>query len=359
MPGFEQALPSGLQGYLAATQGAQQNQLAQLQQAQGLLGLQGELQKQQKQRDYETALQGLGPNPTGDALAGVAAKYAGPEKALDVLQRSQDKKAALAQQAEAAQSRLDTQRQQAEMLHEFRMSRLQGDADKQAETERHNKAIEAINAQNAQLNQQLKMMGLDLQKMKVEQGNENQRQRQVQQLGTALERANLPQADSVLREVETALQKTPDLAEYMSGIKSLTPDMLVNNDIAKGRQAFQKLFNITLKDRSGAAVTVPEFERLKSEFGNGTWKTPEMLKNGVEQARNIISNHYRSIASGFGPDTVNAYNENLKTFGGSPLTLEPSKPAVAPKSQFPKGQTATGPNGQKIMFDGEKWVPAQ
>ena len=88
-------LPPGLAGYVAAQQQNQQGQLGQLQQAQALMGLQGQMQQAQKARQYEAALQGLGPNPSGDALAQVAARYAGPEKALDVMQRSQDRQTAL------------------------------------------------------------------------------------------------------------------------------------------------------------------------------------------------------------------------------------------------------------------------
>jgi len=206
------------------------------------------------------------------------------------------------------------------------------------------------------LRAEIARQGLDLQKFRAETTASQQGQKQVSQLGTALERANLPEADAVLLGVEDALKKTPALAEYLAGPKSLLPDLAVGNDIATGRQAFQKLFNITLKNRSGAAVTIPEFERLKAEFATGVWKTPDQLKSGLEQARNIISQHYRSVAAGFGTDALSGYNQNLRETGGTPL-LEPGQAPGAgggPKqikseaeyNALPSGTVYVSPDGK-------------
>jgi hypothetical protein len=197
------------------------------------------------------------------------------------------------------------------------------------------------------MNAQLRALGLQIQEQngrlavqRLDLAAEDRRRREVQGLGTALERANLPEADSVLRGVEDALKKTPQLAEYVSGPLAATPDLAVGilspgmskqqaDDIRAGRQAFQKLFNITLKDRSGAAVTIPEFQRLKKEFATGVWKTPDQIRAGVEQARKVISDHYRGVAASFGPETLERYNENLRATGGTPL-LEP-RTAASPR----------------------------
>lgn len=140
--------------------------------------------------------------------------------------------------------------------------------------------------------------------------------KQVTQLSGALDKAGLPESDAVIGSVEDVLAKNPNVAKYIAGPGSLIPDMAANKEVTDARQAFQKLFNITLKNRSGAAVTVPEFERLKAEFANGVWKKPEQLIEGVRQARNIINKHYASIAAGFGPDALKAYNENVREMGG-------------------------------------------
>lgn len=208
---------------------------------------------------------------------------------------------ALNQQRDLALQRTQDANQQSAIMNSFREQQL------------------ALQRQQQEFQREIQRQGIELKRTQVETTQGQVMARNVQGLGTALERASLPEADAVLRGVEDALKKIPDLAAYISGPKSLLPDIAIPQAIREGRQAAQKLFNITLKNRSGAAVTIPEFERLKQEFATGAWKDPKQFKAGIEQARKIISDHYRSIAAGFGPEVLKAYNENLRSTGGTPL----------------------------------------
>lgn len=140
----------------------------------------------------------------------------------------------------------------------------------------------------------------------------------VQNLGTAFEKAGLSVTNQAVNDAETAVAK-PEILDYLTGPKKLLPDFALNKEVTDARQAIEKVFNITLKDRSGAAVTNQELARLKSEFGAGVFKKPEQLKTAIDRARQIVDTHYRGIAAGFGPDTLGAYNENLQGMGGQPI----------------------------------------
>lgn len=59
-----------------------------------------------KEQAYRAAISGLGTNPTDEQMAQVASQYAGPDKALDVLQRSQDRRSTLQQRAMEFQERM-------------------------------------------------------------------------------------------------------------------------------------------------------------------------------------------------------------------------------------------------------------
>lgn len=151
----------------------------------------------------------------------------------------------------------------------------------------------------------------------------------VQQLGTAFEKAGLP---SMIPVIETAGQITPEMEVWVSGPRSGVPDMLVRDvgnlkaqDIRQARQDVAKLFNITLKDRSGAAVTNQELERLKKEFGTGMFKAEGQLIGAIKRAREIIEAHYNGIAASFGKPALDAYNQNVEAVGGRPF-----RPAGAP-----------------------------
>lgn len=321
-------LPVGLAGFVAAQQQAQQQDQGQLQQAASLLGLQDVMRKQAQEQSFRSELAALGPNASQEQLAGVAAKYGSPADVLKTQQASLDRQATLAVQKATANARLAQQQQYAQMMHEWRLGQAKTADERAAEVARHNKVVEGLTAQNNAMNEELKRMGLQIQSDKVTAQTANQSQRQTQMLGTALERANLPESDATLRGVEDALKKNPNIAEYLSGPKSLLPDMAVPQDVREGRQAFQKLFNITLKTRSGTAVTNQELERLKQEFATGAFKTSQQLRAAVDQARNIIVQHYRAVASGFGSETLKAYNENMREMGGTPLLEPQSEPSA-------------------------------
>lgn len=296
-------------------QQAQQNQI-------GMLMLHKKLEEQSP--EYQAKLEAVhndkqfrlaATEAKGDQakIAAAAVQYGKPELAVS-LYKNQEDRAARIQQAHDA---LEARRQELEMkISDKALDRDQKDRFNTMMGELKAQGL-SMQAELAKSNQELKRMQFG---MKADQGL----QKQVQQLGGALEKANLPEADAVLGNVETALKKTPDLAEYLSGPKSLLPDMVVGNDIATGRQAFTKLFNITLKNRSGSAVTNQELERLKQEFATGTFKTAPQLQSAVNQARDIINKHYTSVTAGFGPDALDAYNENIRGLGGK-VTLEVPK----------------------------------
>lgn len=326
----------GLAGYEAARLGNRQLEMQELGQAGQVMGLQAALEERnrreqalQRENAFRQELSALGPNPSQEQLTAVGAKYADPKTLLTTMQSSQDKQMQIQATAEARRERLAQTEQYANMMHEWRMANARTAEERAAEQARHNQAQEGLNAQLAASNAELRKMGFEIQRQgqqlqlaRLEQQQTQAQAQNVQQLSTALDRANLPEADAVLRLVEDSLAKVPDLAAYLNGPGSLVPDMAVSDAVKAGRQAFQKLFNITLKNRSGAAVTIPEFERLKAEFATGVFKTPEQIKKGVEQARKIISDHYRGVAAGFDSKVLDTYNANLRATGGTPL-LEP------------------------------------
>lgn len=260
---------------------------------------QAQLEALNNEKAFRAAAAEAGGNPV--KIAAAAAQYGKPELAVS-----------LYNQQEARQQRL----QQASEALEFKRQQLEQQKGRDAELLELKKQGLALQAQIAQGAQ-------DLKRMQFNQTADQQTRKQVQQLGAGLEKANLPQTDAVLADVESTLRKNPNAAEYISGPKSSLPDMLIPDDAKFARQSFQKLFNITLKDRSGAAVTNQELERLKQEFATGAFKTQKQLETAVEKARNIINKHYAGVAAGYSPDVLKAYNENIRGLGGR-VVLEPS-----------------------------------
>ena len=145
-----------------------------------------------------------------------------------------------------------------------------------------------------------------------------------------LQKTNIPSAVATIENVERLIPKTGDIPGY-GRVAGMLPDALVSKEGEDIRQAVSSLFNIELKDRSGAAVTDQELNRLRKEFGEGSWKSDDQLRKGIEQYKKRLREVIRNIEAGFDPEAKAEYqsrggrdfgsalgapSENMKTIGG-------------------------------------------
>lgn len=173
-----------------------------------------------------------------------------------------------------------------------------------------------------------------------EQGQENQQtqktQAQAVQLGTQLEKSGIPQAQQTLDNIDNILSKYPkngDLPGYGPVAGSL-PNWAVSKEGQELRQAVASLANINLKQRSGAAVTTQEYDRFKTELGNGTGMTPDRLRQGLTQMRSLIESQKKNYAAAAPDGAIEAYEAN----GGMPLS-QYRTPQAKPASTSAPGAT--------------------
>jgi hypothetical protein len=280
------------------------------------------------ERGFRDAVKGAGGDET--KIASAAMEFGKPEIAMQIVSKR-----------EARQTQLEIAREKIASEERQLQARLEDRSASREQLAVYQQGLLALKGQSAALQAEIARGNQDLRRLQFETKADAETRKQVQQLSVGLEKANLPQADAVLANVESAIRKNAAVAEYISGPKSNVPDWMVPDDVKTARQDFQKLFNITLKDRSGAAVTNQELERLKSEFATGTFKSAKQLNDAVEKARGIISKHYAGIAAGFGPETLKAYNENIRGMGGR-VVIEPT------------GANPTAPGaGQVLKFDAQ------
>jgi hypothetical protein len=273
---------------------------------------QAQMEALKNERAFREAVKGAGGDMS--LIAAASMQYGKPEIAERIFTRQEDRASRL-QMAEESNKR---------HLSELQL-RLEDKALDRESRERLAKQAEETKKYLAGISSELAKSNQELKKVQFAMKADQQLQGKVRDLGRDLEKANLPQADSVLTDVETALEKSPNIAEYISGPKSLVPDRLAGDEVKFGRQAFQKLFNITLKDRSGAAVTNPELERLKQEFATGVFKTDKQIKEAVAKARGIINKHYASVSASHGPEALKAYNANIRSLGGKVVIDAPEE----------------------------------
>lgn len=93
--------------------------------------------------------------------------------------------------------------------------------------------------------------------------------------------------DSYDPEKNTADGRKVDLpgvsVPLLGRVKAYSSDARVLDDTAS------KLFNIELKDRSGAAVTTPELERLKMEYSQGKFNTESELLGAMKRYKSALN----------------------------------------------------------------------
>jgi hypothetical protein len=372
----------GLGAYYQRRQANEAAPLAELQQASGAMGLLANIQKQQKQRQYEEVLASLGPNASEEQLAQVVSRF-NPEKGLEIRQRSADKKAALDLQRETKAASLEQQARQEAMMHEYRMGRLASEAERVAETARHNKVMEGVqgalvelrrDAANNRPQPQPQIVQTDAGPMQL--GRDGIARpittadgQPVKPKGT--ERA-LPSAMSGkylenlnnLRKAETALaliegKKVGEVAgdTAATGKKGLLTNMGVIGDMALNamdpagvdtRAAIGDLGSMVIHDRSGAAVTAAEFPRLRPFIPLAT-DSPEVAQ---KKTRRFVQEYKAEIEAQREFFSQSGY----KVPDVSTAPAAPARPAPSPAGGPKAGDKSKSKSGKPMTYDGSKWV---
>ena len=309
--------------------------LDELKQVTGVMTLQGLLQKQQREGQYRSDVAALGPNPTQEQLAVVGSKYAGAEKLLDIHQKSLDRKevtaataatnqARLEAQRDALMSRIDAKRQQADMMHEFRMTRLQTDADRAAETARHNQAVEGLTRQQNNIAAALRAQGLDIQRqgLDIQRGNLEIR-RDVAGQGKALP-APLQRQLTEAGELADATQRFATTFKPEFGGKMMTGDLgnmtgRILGDSTGQSQWWQdyELHQSQVRNKLfGSALTAPEIEAWNKSAISPRMDSKQIQMN-LQRRNNLETTAINRLMRGA---AAGPYNRGqIEAFTGRPV----------------------------------------
>jgi len=113
--------------------------------------------------------------------------------------------------------------------------------------------------------------------------------------------------------------------------------------------AMANIFNTTLKERSGAAVTDQELQRLKGEFASGKFNTEEKMIDAMQRYKNILRKRMRQHEAAYKPEVRNLY----RTQGG--MTSEDFFPEPGAGKPPPGPQRKTW-QGKTYELQGDTWV---
>lgn len=135
---------------------------------------------------------------------------------------------------------------------------------------------------------------------------------QVQKFSKNIEDLGVPEAITKLKPLAELVKASGDDIPGVGVGGGLRPTVfgLAGKEGSKVRQLVAGLQNITIKDRSGANVTAPEFVRFKEEFGGGKFKTEQQFRQGLQQALNSYRERLRNAYAGYRPEIRGQYYGN-------------------------------------------------
>jgi|GEM_PF-4493961 len=105
--------------------------------------------------------------------------------------------------------------------------------------------------------------------------------------------------------------------------------LAVTPDASRLKSSISRIFNIELKDRSGAAVTNNELERLKLEFGQGQFNTESQMIEAAQRYKRLMEQELAAREAAYAPEI----REQYKAYGGKTV-----------KESFGDGQPSAPPS---------------
>ncbi|MBB4226025.1 hypothetical protein [Variovorax guangxiensis] len=160
-------------------------------------------------------------------------------------------------------------------------------------------------------------------------------EKKVTAFSTQLDKTNIPQFEALLGDIEAEVSKYSqrgDIPGY--GATGSLPQFLLSSEGKELRQKIAQLQNLTLKDRSGAAVTNQELQRYLNEIGTGAFANDKQLLTGLAQVRRNLNAVKQNVVAGVDDATLNEYQQR----GGIALQRGPAANA-APQKQAGKSNS--------------------
>lgn len=222
-------------------------------------------------------------------------------------------------------------------------------ADNRSEEARAREALEARKAAAAESAEMRRMMAESL--MESREANRRQKEeqfqdKQVNSYSANLEKSGIPNAVSVGERVLNLLpERGQDVPGY--GATGMNPEFMLTRPGKDMRQAASQLFNIELRNRSGAAVTDPELNRLKQEFGQGNFATDESLITGINQYITRLKEVARNIDAGVDGGVRSEYVNRGGRDMGAAFDSMATNSRILP---LPKGKSRAESLGEKYGF---------
>ena len=146
----------------------------------------------------------------------------------------------------------------------------------------------------------------DLRTLRGEEGKITKEQRgSMQDLSKEMLKFNLPQMETEINKMESLIKEFGGNLPGINILEEYDP----RSDAKRVQSQYARLRNIVLKERSGAAVTNPEFERLREEIRGATFVTDADVIRWTQGLREALESNKEAVFSGFTQDVRDLYTK--------------------------------------------------
>lgn len=194
--------------------------------------------------------------------------------------------------------------------------------------------------ESLKMQQEKLQLDKDLKKSQAEEKEARKKQieeNKVKDYGKWISQSGIPELNQTLNEITAITSRHKDLPGY--GQTGWVPEFALSSEGKKLRSQIGNLFNVVLKDRSGAAVTDQELTRLKNEFLTNKWNTDEDIRTGLEQYKNRLVEVVRNINAASPEEAVEGYKKKGRDYLGEINSYAFSEGAKNKKPGLPAGLT--------------------
>ena len=237
------------------------------------------------EQNFRVGASKLDPNAPDyyDNMAKLATQNGKPEVAASIFKAKEDRAGRLQSAAEAVQFKRD----KLESDNKLAQERLTDSRDRQAWQQTYQQQMLGLHSQNAGINQQLRMMGLEIQRSgqemklaQINQTNTDRDEKQIEaQIGKTADRMkDVQPVWTSAKQLNGILSRyTPDEVPGLGYAKNTNNGKLFLSGEGQDVSSSVKLFgNSVLKAMSGAAVTAPEEVRLMAaQMADGRYSAKE------------------------------------------------------------------------------------
>lgn len=161
-----------------------------------------------------------------------------------------------------------------------------------------------------------------------------------------LEKSGIPGVIDTIENIDRMIGAAGKDLPGVGMIEGALPDVFAGDAGRDLRQEVSSLFNKTLHVRSGSAVTDQELQRLRTEFGNGAWKTEKQFKDGIRRYKERLQEAMRNLNAGSDPKAIDLYTSR----GGTDFRnfVSDAKPG---EQSAPKEVKRKTKDGRTAVFD--------